>query len=186
MRKYFLLLIAFFTFAFANAQSLRLGLRAGGGLSSVRNHPLSDDFTYKFKLHGGLVFNLPVSHILHLQAEALYSQKGFEHKTGATANYESAFLDVPLLAHLNIGALFVEAGPQASFLLSSKRNEADFKGSTKSTVFGYLAGLGYQANHFQYSLRYVTDLSDPYVSLLGSKAGRHAGFQLSVGYIVNY
>lgn len=184
MRKFFLLLAACLLFQFAQAQSLRLGLKAGGGLSSVRNHPLSKDFTYKFKLHGGLMLNMPLSEILHLQAEALYSQKGFEHKTGSTANYESAYLDVPFLARLNIGALFVEAGPQVSFLLASKRNEAEYKGSTKSTVFGYTAGLGYRAGHFQYSLRYVTDFSDPYVNLLGSKTGRNAGFQLSIGYLV--
>lgn len=184
MKKLFFLILAFFTLSFVQAQSLRLGLKAGGGLSTVRNHPLSKDFTHKFKLHGGLMGNMPLSEILHLQAEALYAQKGFEHKTGSTANYESAYLDVPLLARLNIGAVFLEAGPQVSFLLSSKNNAAEFKGSTKSTVFGYTAGLGLRSSVFQYGLRYTTDITDPYVGLLGSKEGRNAGFQLSIGYLV--
>lgn len=187
MRKLFLLIAALAVFSFAQGQSIRLGLKAGGGLSSLRNDPMSKAFTYKFKLHGGLMLNMPFSELLHLQPEVLYVQKGFEYKNGSnTTVLESAYLDVPVLVRLHLDALFVEAGPQASFLLSSQMNQRDIRPATKSTVFGYTAGLGYQANHFQYSLRYTTDISNSYVRLLGRPSeGRHVGFQLSVGYIIN-
>jgi hypothetical protein len=186
-KKLFLCFAALFICTCASAQSLRLGLKAGVGLSSVRNDALSKDFTYKFKLHGGLMVNLPLSELLHLQSEVVYSQKGFEYKNGnATSVLKSAYIDVPLLARVNLDAFFVEAGPQVSFLLKSEMNDADIKPATKSTVFGYALGLGYQANHFTYGLRYSTDVSDSYVHLLGrATEAKNTGFQLSVGYLIN-
>jgi hypothetical protein len=187
MKKILLLLITLCTFTFTQAQSVRLGLKAGPGLHSVRQDPLSKDFTYKFKLHGGLLFNIPFSEVLHLQPEVLYSQKGFEYKGGGAASvYKSAYIDVPLMALVNIDALFVEAGPQVSFLLKSEMNKADIKPATKSTVFGYALGLGYRANHFIYGLRYTTDISKSYATLLGKASeGKNVGFQLSIGHLIN-
>ena len=187
MKKLSLLIAALFFFTFAQAQLLNIGLKAGPGLASVRDHRLSDNFTYKLKLHGGLMLNLPFSELVHLQPEVLYAQKGFEYKTGSsTSVFKSSYIDVPVLVRINIDALFLEAGPQVAFLLASKVNEADFKKATKSTVFGYTAGLGYRASNFQYGLRYTTDLTDSYVSLLGrSREGKNKGFQLSVGYLIN-
>jgi hypothetical protein len=187
MRKLLLLTAALFTFTFAEAQSIRLGLKAGAGLASVRQDPLSKDFTYKFKWHGGLMLNMPFSEVFHLQPEVLYAQKGFEYKNGSTTQVlKSNYIDVPVLARINAGALFFEAGPQVSFLLGARMNETDLESATKSTVFGYAAGLGYRANHFQYGLRYTTDLSNSYVRLLGrATEAKNAAFQLSVGYIIN-
>jgi hypothetical protein len=189
MKRILLLIFALnsFTFTLTQAQSIRLGLKAGPGLTSVRQDPLSKDFTYKFKLHGGVMLNMPFSELLHLQPEVLYSQKGFEYKNGSTTSVlKSAYIDVPVLVKLNLDALFVEAGPQVSFLLKSELNDADNKSATKSTVFGYAAGLGYRANHFSYGLRYTTDISNSYARLLGrATEAKNVGFQLSVGYIIN-
>ena len=116
----------------AQAQSVRLGLRAGANYSNLAgNIKNQDTYNNKFGFLGGVMLNVPLIQdgFLSLQPEVLYSQKGFENKpTEYTSvlgkqkregqvNYN--YLDVPVLLKINAGGFIAEAGPQYSYLISA-------------------------------------------------------------------
>ena len=116
----------------AQAQSVRLGLRAGANYSNLAgNIKNQDTYNNKFGFLGGVMLNVPLIQdgFLSLQPEVLYSQKGFENKpTEYTSvlgkqkregqvNYN--YLDVPVLLKVKASGLVFEAGPQYSYLLSA-------------------------------------------------------------------
>ena len=117
----------------AQAQSIRLGLRAGANYSNLAGD-VQNQGTYNNKVGflGGVMLNVPLLQdgFLSLQPEILYSQKGFENKpteyTGllggkqkreGQVNYN--YLDVPVLLKVRASGLIFEAGPQYSYLLSA-------------------------------------------------------------------
>jgi hypothetical protein len=117
----------------AQAQSVRLGLRAGANYSNLAGNVQNQD-TYNNKIGflGGVMLNIPVAAdgFFSVQPEVLYSQKGFENKpteyTGllggkqkreGQVNYN--YLDVPVLLKIKTSGLVLEAGPQYSYLLSA-------------------------------------------------------------------
>ena len=116
----------------AQAQSVRLGLRAGANYSNLAgNINNQDTYNNKFGFLGGVMLNVPLIQdgFLSLQPEVLYSQKGFENKpTEYTSvlgkqkregqvNYN--YLDVPVLLKVKASGLVFEAGPQYSYLLTA-------------------------------------------------------------------
>ena len=117
----------------AQAQSIRLGLRAGANYSNLAgNLKNQDTYNNKFGFLGGVMLNVPLMQdgFLSLQPEILYSQKGFENKPteytgllGAKQQREGQvnynYLDVPVLLKVRASGLIFEAGPQYSYLLSA-------------------------------------------------------------------
>jgi hypothetical protein len=80
----------------------------------------------KFGLATGVFLALPLSKLIGLQPEILYSQKGFQ-ATGSILGgaYDftrtTSFIDVPLLFAIKpISALTILAGPQYSYLIKQK------------------------------------------------------------------
>ena len=69
----------------------------------------------------GFTYSNPVSDLISIGAEALYSQKGYAATTQAGRfSQSSQFMDIPVYIKLNTGRKFnVFAGPQLSYLLSS-------------------------------------------------------------------
>ncbi len=115
----------------AQAQTVRLGLRAGANYSNLAgNIQNQDTYNNKFGFLGGVMLNVPLIQdgFLSLQPEVLYSQKGFENKPTeyssvlgkqkreGQVNYN--YLDVPVLLKVRASGLIFEAGPQYSYLLS--------------------------------------------------------------------
>ena len=117
----------------AQAQSVRLGLRAGANYSNLAgNIQNQDTYNNKVGFLGGVMLNVPLLEdgFLSLQPEILYSQKGFENKPteytglfGAKQKREGQvnynYLDVPVLLKVRASGLIFEAGPQYSYLLSA-------------------------------------------------------------------
>ena len=131
----------------AQAQDIRLGLRAGANYSNLAgNIKNQDTYNNKIGFLGGVMLNVPVTSdgFFSVQPEVLYSQKGFGNKpteyTGllggkqkreGSVNYN--YLDVPVLLKINASGFVFEAGPQYSYLLSA--NDA-----TKTTTTPALGG----------------------------------------------
>jgi len=131
----------------AQAQDIRLGLRAGANYSNLAgNIKNQDTYNNKIGFLGGVMLNVPVTSdgFFSVQPEVLYSQKGFDNKpteyTGllggkqkreGSVNYN--YLDVPVLLKINASGFVFEAGPQYSYLLSA--NDA-----TKTTTTPALGG----------------------------------------------
>ncbi|WP_400192354.1 porin family protein [Hymenobacter sp. B81] len=131
----------------AQAQGIRLGLRAGANYSNLAGD-LQNESTYNNKIGflGGVMLNADLSGdgFLSLQPEVLFSQKGFENKpteysrtvlgAGFTEKREGKvnynYLDVPLLLKINADGFVFEAGPQFSYLLSSSNETKTIRTNT--------------------------------------------------------
>ena len=116
----------------AQAQNVRLGLRAGANYSNLAGN-IQNENTYNNKIGflGGVMLNVPVlaDGLLSVQPEVLYSQKGFENKPTeyssvlgkqkreGQVNYN--YLDVPVLLKFKASGFIAEAGPQYSYLLTA-------------------------------------------------------------------
>ncbi|WP_236049851.1 porin family protein [Hymenobacter negativus] len=114
------------------AQSVRIGLRAGANYSNLAGNIKNEDtYNNKVGFMGGVMLNVPIiaDGFLSLQPEVLYSQKGFENKPTeytsilgtqkreGSVNYN--YIDVPVLLKVKAAGLVFEAGPQYSYLLNA-------------------------------------------------------------------
>ena len=133
----------------AQAQEVRIGLRAGANYSNLAgNINNQDTYNNKFGFLGGVIVNVPVTSdgFFSVQPEVLYSQKGFENKPTeysvlgipctmqkreGSVNYN--YLDVPVLLKVRASGLVFEAGPQYSYLLSANNK-------TKTTTIPAFGG----------------------------------------------
>ena len=132
-------------FSSAQAQNVRIGLRAGANYSNLAGN-IQNQSTYNNKIGflGGVMLNVPLlpDGFLSLQPEVLYSQKGFENKPTeyssvlgtqkreGSVNYN--YLDVPVLLKIKAAGLVFEGGPQYSYLLSANNQTK----TTTTPTFG--------------------------------------------------
>ena len=132
---------------------------------------------------GGLV-ELPISNVLSIQPELIFSRQGVNWKydfkeVGVSINNSDIrldYLNIPVMAKVNLGPLFLQAGVQFG-LLVSKPNEIGLylfkmrmrtlldKDSYNSFDFGVGAGLGFNLNRRLFvEARYthsLTNIFDP-------------------------
>jgi hypothetical protein len=182
----------------AQAQRATFGLKAGASLTNAVGGP--SYFKNKFGFHGGLVANLPLSDMFSIQPEVLYSMKGykFDGADPMGASLRSAqtlhYLDVPVLARLNTGGLFFEAGPQIGYLVAAKFSRdgnANLPATSyssrygyKKVDFGYAAGLGYQLPGGPgIGLRYNGSFND-FTKFYDAGGVRNSAFQLYLSYML--
>ena len=139
-------LLAWAAISPAQAQSVRLGLRAGANYSNLAgNLQNQDTYNNKFGFLGGVMLNVPVTGdgFFSVQPEILYSQKGFENKPIEYANVLGGnqkregqvnynYLDVPVLLKVKASGLLFEAGPQYSYLLTANNKTK----TTTTSAFG--------------------------------------------------
>lgn len=123
MKKIILLAAGLFVMAgAANAQALKLGVKGGLDISNIIK---TDDpnFTtdYKTGFNAGVTLEVKLVGPLSIAPEILYAQKGYKaHTTFGEFTQRTDFIDVPILAKLNLAPGFnVVAGPQVSFLTST-------------------------------------------------------------------
>jgi hypothetical protein len=130
----------------AQAQSVRLGLRAGANYSNLAGNVQNQDrYNNKIGFLGGVMLIVPLIQdgFLSLQPEILYSQKGFENKPTEYANVLGGnqkregkvnynYLDVPVLLKVRASGLIFEAGPQYSYLLTANNQTK----TTTTPAFG--------------------------------------------------
>ena len=131
---------------------------------------------------GGLV-ELPISDVLSVQPELIFSRQGVNLRQGIknlsirtdTSEIRLDYLNIPVMAKVNLGPIFLEGGVQFGFLVNKPkvdsyianvylRNLLD-KDSYNSFDFGVGAGLGVKLNqHFFVETRYtysLTNVFDP-------------------------
>ena len=131
---------------------------------------------------GGLV-ELPISNMLSIQPELIFSRQEVDLRQGLknlsirtdTSEIRLDYLNIPVMAKVNLGPIFLEGGVQFGFLVNKPkvdsyianvylRNLLD-KDSYNSFDFGVGAGLGVKLNqHFFVETRYtysLTNVFDP-------------------------
>jgi len=186
----------------ANAQTgIKVGLK-GGFNGATFSGADSKGSKYKAGFAAGGFVNFGVSDNFSIQPELLYSQKGARIEnvlgSGLTAKSTLGYLDVPIMFRYNIGedgkGLFVEVGPQGSFVLHRRDFEEDgnnkqIGASETSTdplnkvVLGYVGGIGYQiTSGLQLGLRYTGDFTQVYKQQNGALNVHNSVFQFQVGY----
>jgi hypothetical protein len=150
MKKIALLLLAGLSFSYAQAQSAKIGLKAGANYSNIAGD-LQNEAVYqnKFGFNGGLTANFALTsdNFLSIQPELLYSQKGYQYrdeeytslhplrlgqKVKSKGERHFNYLDLPVLLKINAGGLYFEGGPQLSYLVGIRDNtETKYTDGTK-------------------------------------------------------
>lgn len=126
------------------AQSIRFGVKGGANFAN-QNGDTPPAFESKESItsyHAGLVSEIKLFDSFAIQPELLYSTKGASYKNAMEEfKNELGYLSVPVLAKIFLSkSLSLELGPQASFLLSDRKN-VNF-GDAKTFEFGVVGGLG--------------------------------------------
>jgi hypothetical protein len=143
------ILIAFVLFTVATnvqAQLAQFGVKGGINYANFTGTSFKTDAITSF--HLGLVAEIKLLDKVALQPELIYSTQGYSIPGKTVAGIviedfqnELGYLSIPVLAKIYINDTFsIEAGPQASFLLSEK-NKFDLE-NTKTFDFSLAAGLG--------------------------------------------
>lgn len=157
----------------------RIGLKGGLSIATIiktNDNSFSSAPLYGF--NGGAVLQLPLGHVIVLQPEVLFSQKGYRSSgSDLTGNYDYRrylnFLDIPLLLRINASKdLGIVVGPQYSYLLSTHTKFNSGTASYEQTVnndndnirkniFGGVIGLDVNLNNnvFLYG-RYTIDFKN--------------------------
>ncbi len=158
----------------AQAQSLRFGIKAGANLANLAGDLANQDqYKNRWGFHAGALLNIGIAggDLFAIQPEVLYSQKGYKYGGGQTTvlgqTYVNSgsvrydYIDVPVLLRLRFSGVFVEAGPQYSYLVhvstdrSTTLNGTVLTGAQDQTTdlsnvrrneIGYAAGIGFQAD----------------------------------------
>lgn len=202
MKKTMLLLVLALAATTGYTQSL--GVKAGTTYTTFTGKD-AQDYEYRVGYTAGLVLQRHITDLIGIQAEALYTAKGAKKSSSSGSNeveesFRLNYVDVPVLFHLSAGGLFVDLGPQASFIAKANQVRQTTSGSTTTSSktditdqpytidFGYAAGIGYRANNgIGLELRYNGGLKS--IDDEGPFAGRerrNAGFSLMLSYFVGH
>ncbi|MDQ6472243.1 porin family protein [Flavobacterium sp. LHD-80] len=177
MKKIILAAIAVMTFGFANAQSVKFGIKGGVNLSTFTGDVEDASSKVGFQVGGFAEFKF--SDKFAIQPELLYSLQGakFDEKGDSYTykeNIHASYLNIPVMArYYVVNKLSIEAGPQIGFLLSAKdkweslengekyTGKENIKDSFKSVDFGLNIGAGYDfTENVSAGIRYNFGLSN--------------------------
>ncbi|MBE9600552.1 porin family protein [Pedobacter sp. MC2016-24] len=176
MKKIIILAIGLFAATVANAQDpIRFGIKGGINFPNIIKGDGNNDFKTKVNtgFNVGLTLDIGLIKGLAFTPEVLYSTKGYKAQTAfGDFNQTTSFIDIPILASINIGGsgLNLVAGPQVSFLLSTKNKFENGFGTVeqqivedksdrfKKSLVGGLIGFRYDVNdQFDIHGRYALD-----------------------------
>lgn len=176
MRK-IALLIALTIFGLTQANAQNFGFKGGYNYSSF-NGDVAKDNTLKglSGFYVGALLELPLGDVISLQPEVIYSRQGavWEQKDilgEFKKDLKLDYLNIPVMAKVNLGPLFLQGGVQFGFLVG--KPEVSYTRGTKSISekldkdayasfdFGVGAGLGVNlGQHFFVEARYTHSLTN--------------------------
>jgi len=175
MKRIIILAVGLFVATAANAQDdIRFGIKAGLNISDIIKGDGNNNFDTKTKagFNAGVTVDIPLVAGLAFTPEILYAQKGYK-LTSSFGEFTQTtnFIDVPILASFRLGSAFnIVAGPQVSFLLSTKNKFENGFGAVEQTevendsdrfkksLVGGLIGFRYDINQkFDIHGRYALD-----------------------------
>jgi len=195
-------LFVLFAAGFVNAQaeadntsdkSISFGVKAGVNFASFTS--TSDGFTDKkarVGIHAGVISEFPISDMVSIQAEAVYSQQGYKLASEGVLSddaveYQLDYINVPVLAKIYlVEGLSIEAGPQFGFKVNEQidneplQNGGDSdRDAIEDFEFGMAAGLSFQTNMgLFFSGRYNRGFTD----LVKGQNFQNQVIQISAGY----
>lgn len=145
----------------AFGQKFQIGVKGGVNLSNYSGTNFETNTLVGF--HVGGFLNLKFGEVFSIQPEALFSTQGAQYKNaGAESNLKVSYLTVPVMAKLNFGSVYLEAGPQVGFKTGESANVPNQSINTfaKSLDLSVGAGLGYHSKSgFGIGARYMAGVS---------------------------
>lgn len=162
-----------------NAQSnVKFGIKAGLNYANFTNTEIQTDAITSY--HAGLLVEIGLFDNLAIQPELLYSTVGasYDNLSNEIKN-ELGYVSIPIMAKFNLSeTLFIEAGPQGSFLLSKKDkvNFDDYNDLDLAANVGL--GLDVTKNLFV-SARYSLGLTE----ISRDAEAKNSVFQVSLGLL---
>lgn len=179
MRK-IVFLIALSILGFAQAHAQKFGFKGGYNYSSL-NGEVAQNSTLK-GLNGfyvGALMELPIGDVLALQPEIIYSRQGaaWEYDVfllgKGVIDLKLDYLNIPVMAKVNLGPLFLQGGVQFGFLVNNPEISVSALGNRISKEldkeayaafdFGVGAGLGIAlSEHFFVEARYTHSLTNAF------------------------
>ncbi len=175
MKPLRLLALLFLLLAGASQARAQFGIKAGVNKAVLDGQNINMDTDYKTTYHVGAFLRLPILGPLSVQPEVLYSLQGSEFNS-TVANYDTKlhYLNIPVLAHVKIGPVYAEAGPQFGVLLGARENgtlrisAADGYGPVDRTAdnnykkndFALAAGAGLELGSLIIGARYTAGLNN--------------------------
>ncbi len=176
MRK-IALLIALTIFGLTQANAQNFGFKGGYNYSSF-NGDVAKDNTLKglSGFYVGALLELPLGDVISLQPEVIYSRQGaaWEQKNilgEFKKDLKLDYLNIPVMAKVNLGPLFLQGGVQFGFLVGKPETSSTVNGlrvteqvdkdAYASFDFGVGAGLGVNlGQHFFVEARYTHSLTN--------------------------
>ena len=180
MRK-IALLIALTIFGLTQANAQNFGFKGGYNYSSF-NGDVAKDNTLKglSGFYVGALLELPLGDVISLQPEVIYSRQGAAWekdynvpilgKGNLKNDLRLDYLNIPVMAKVNLGPLFLQGGVQFGFLVGKPETSSTVNGlrvteqvdkdAYASFDFGVGAGLGVNlSQHFFVEARYTHSLT---------------------------
>ena len=168
---------ALLTLALAPKAHAQFGVKGGVNFAELQGRS-GEDASYKTFYHVGILYQAHLIGPLSIQPELQYSLQGSDLK-GAFTDYKTKlhYFTVPVLAKVNLGPIFVEAGPQFGYLVSANQSgqvqinstngsasygqvSQDATDQYKRTDFSLAAGAGLKFSNLSIGGRYVAGLND--------------------------
>ncbi|HAT81089.1 MAG TPA: PorT family protein [Flavobacterium sp.] len=141
------------------AQLVKFGAKAGLNYANITGAEIQTDAITSY--HAGLVAEIKVIDKFAIQPELLYTTQGASYENaGVEFKNELGYIALPVMAKIYLSKSFsLELGPQASFLLSEKKN---FVAKDSNTFdFSVAGGLGFKiTENFFIQGRYVLGLTE--------------------------
>jgi len=192
--KKIILAIAILITLSSNAQKINFGIKAGLNMSMLTGSK-DQIMSSTNGFFAGALLEFKILEKIALQPELLFSQQGakFESKNlTSSTTMKTDYLIVPIMVkyYLKRG-LFLEAGPQAGFLISAKQDvenritntstSENIKDATKVFDMSANVGIGYDIfDKVVTQIRYCIGITN--TSPLENTDIKNGVFQLSVGY----
>jgi len=150
MKRVSLLMLAFVALAITGTAQVKFGAKGGINLANMnsKTEGQKESNDSKVGLHIGGFVEIPVSEKFSVAPELNFDQWGAQTEDGgSTIKMNLNYINVPILAKVNIAGFGIYAGPQVGFLMSAKVNQedvdVDVKDQLKGTDFGAVFGAEY-------------------------------------------
>jgi len=118
------LLLALLALATTTGFSQTLGIK-GGPTYYTFSGSGAGDYEYRIGYTAGIMLQQHINELIGLQVEALYTSKGgkVDYRSGnqeIKGAQRLNYVDVPVLLHLSASGLFIDLGPQVSFITKAR------------------------------------------------------------------
>ncbi|MES2812077.1 MAG: porin family protein [Bacteroidota bacterium] len=139
MKKFILTTaLVLFVFTSAQAQLLKIGVKAGLNYANFSGSDLQTDAITSY--HAGLSAQIKLGEKFSLQPEIMYSTQGASYDNlSEEVKAKLGYVSIPLLARIHMGKVVsLDLGPQFSYLLSK---DVDFDSDINEFDFAATGGL---------------------------------------------